>query len=66
MIVKQHFRTRVGTMTGLYTVALNVGATGAAAATVPLTEGVFGGDWRLGLACWAGLALLALPSWLPV
>lgn len=66
MIVKQHFPTQVGTMTGLYTVALNLGATGAAAATVPLTDGPFGGDWRLGLGCWALLALVALPSWLPL
>jgi MFS transporter, CP family, cyanate transporter len=66
MVVKQHFPARVGTMTGLYTVALNLGATGAAAATVPLTEGPFGGDWRLGLACWAGLAVVALPAWLPL
>jgi len=44
-------------------VALNVGATTAAAATVPLTR-AFGDDWRLGLACWAVLAALALPAWL--
>jgi CP family cyanate transporter-like MFS transporter len=66
MIVKQHFPTQVGTMTGLYSVALNLGATGAAAATVPLTRGPFGGDWRLGLACWAALAVVALPAWLPM
>ncbi|MGX6608123.1 CynX/NimT family MFS transporter [Micromonosporaceae bacterium Da 78-11] len=62
MIVKERFPTQVGTMTGLYSVALNVGATTAAAATVPITQ-AFGGDWRLGLACWAAVALLALPSW---
>ncbi|WP_164466312.1 CynX/NimT family MFS transporter [Actinoplanes teichomyceticus] len=61
-IVKDHFPTQVGTITGLYTVALNVGATTAAAATVPLTGGF--GDWRLGLACWALAALVALPPWL--
>ncbi|WP_229069493.1 MFS transporter [Actinoplanes sp. DH11] len=62
-IVKDHFPGQVGTVTGLYTVALNVGATTAAAATVPLT-GAFGDDWRLGLACWALAALVALPPWL--
>ena len=66
MIVKERFPTRVGTMTGLYSVALNLGATLAAAATVPLTAGWFGGDWRLGLACWAVLAAVALPAWLPL
>jgi CP family cyanate transporter-like MFS transporter len=65
VIVKQWFPTQVGTMTGLYSVALNVGATTAAAATVPITH-AFGNDWRLGLACWAVVAALALPSWLPL
>ncbi|MEV0897564.1 MFS transporter [Actinoplanes sp. NPDC049802] len=62
-IVKDRFPDQVGTVTGLYTVALNVGATTAAAATVPLT-GAFGGDWRLGLACWSLAAVVALPPWL--
>ncbi|GLY05571.1 MFS transporter [Actinoplanes sp. NBRC 101535] len=61
-IVKDRFPDRIGTITGLYSVALNIGATTAAAATVPLT-GAFGDDWRLGLACWALAALVALPPW---
>jgi CP family cyanate transporter-like MFS transporter len=64
MIVKERFPTQVGTITGLYTVALNIGATVAAAATVPITHAF--GDWRLGLACWAVTAVLALPAWLPL
>ncbi len=63
VIVKDRFPDRVGTMTGLYSVALNVGATAAAAATVPLTR-AFGDDWRLGLASWAVVAALAVPAWL--
>ncbi|BAL91873.1 putative MFS transporter [Actinoplanes missouriensis 431] len=62
-VVKDRFPDQVGTVTGLYTVALNIGATTAAAATVPLT-GAFGDDWRLGLACWALAAMVALPPWL--
>jgi CP family cyanate transporter-like MFS transporter len=62
-IVKDRFPDRVGTVTGLYSVALNIGATTAAAATVPIT-GAFGDDWRLGLACWSLAAVLALPPWL--
>ncbi|GIF35886.1 CynX/NimT family MFS transporter [Actinoplanes xinjiangensis] len=62
-IVKDWFPDRVGTVTGLYSVALNIGATTAAAATVPVT-GAFGDDWRLGLACWSLAALFALPPWL--
>ncbi len=65
MVVKDRFPTQVGSVTGLYSVALNVGATVAAAGTVPLTS-VFGGDWRLGLACWALVAILAVPAWLPL
>lgn len=64
VIVKEYFPTQVGTMTGLYSVALNLGATLAAAATVPLTHAF--GSWQLGLACWAVLAAVALPSWLPL
>jgi CP family cyanate transporter-like MFS transporter len=65
MVVKQRFPTQVGAVTGLYTVALNVGATAAAAGTVPVTS-AFGNDWRLGLACWAAVAVLALPAWIPL
>jgi CP family cyanate transporter-like MFS transporter len=64
MVVKEQFPTRVGSVTGLYTVALNVGATAAAATTVPLTSAF--GDWRLGLAGWALVAALAVPAWLPL
>lgn len=62
VIVKECFPDRVGAMTGLYSVALNVGATTAAAATVPLA-GVLGDDWRLGLAAWAVLSGLGVPFW---
>ncbi|MBG0560380.1 CynX/NimT family MFS transporter [Actinoplanes aureus] len=61
-VVKDQFPDQVGTVTGLYTVALSVGAATAAAATVPLTNTF--GDWRLGLACWTLAALVALPPWL--
>ncbi|MGW0583294.1 MFS transporter, partial [Streptomyces sp. NPDC002920] len=61
-VVKQFFPDRVGAMTGLYSMALNAGASSAAALTVPLTE-AFGGDWRYGLGAWAALAALAVPAW---
>lgn len=63
MVVKQRFPDRVGAMTGLYSMALNVGASSAAALTVPLSE-AFGGDWRYGLGAWSVLAALAVPPWL--
>ncbi|MEV4703675.1 MFS transporter [Actinoplanes sp. NPDC049316] len=63
VVVKQRFPAKVGAMTGLYSVALNLGASTAAAVTVPLT-GVFGGDWRLGLGVWAVVAAVAVPPWI--
>lgn len=63
VFVKRRFPDKVGMMTGLYSVALNAGATVAAAVTVPLT-GAFDGDWRLGLLVWAVVAAVALPPWI--
>jgi CP family cyanate transporter-like MFS transporter len=62
-VVKERFPDRVGAMTGLYSMALNVGASSAAAVTVPLTE-AFGGNWRYGLGAWSVLAAMAVPPWL--
>lgn len=62
-VVKHRFPDRVGAMTGLYSMALNAGASTAAAVTVPLTE-AFGGDWRYGLGIWAFLAATAVAPWL--
>jgi CP family cyanate transporter-like MFS transporter len=65
VIVKRWFPDRVGPMTGLYSMAIALGTASAAAATVPLT-GALGGDWRTGLAMWAGLAAAAVLPWVPV
>ncbi|MBA4866102.1 MFS transporter [Streptomyces sp. PSKA54] len=63
VVVKERFPHRVGAMTGFYSVALNVGASTAAAVTVPLAR-AFGGDWRVGLGAWSLLAAVAVPPWL--
>ncbi|TWD26852.1 CP family cyanate transporter-like MFS transporter [Streptomyces sp. T12] len=63
VIVKRWFPDRVGTMTGLYSMALALGTATAAAVTVPLT-GAMGGSWRAGLAVWAALAAAAVLPWL--
>ncbi|MER7108888.1 CynX/NimT family MFS transporter [Streptomyces sp. NPDC000229] len=65
VIVKRYFPDRVGTMTGLYSMALALGTSLAAAATVPVT-GALGGNWRTGLAVWAVLGALAVVAWLPL
>jgi MFS transporter, CP family, cyanate transporter len=62
VIVKRYFPDRVGSMTGLYSMALALGTSVAAAATVPMTEAL-GGSWRVGLAVWAVLAALAVLPW---
>ncbi|MGW8358807.1 CynX/NimT family MFS transporter [Streptomyces wedmorensis] len=65
VIVKRYFPDRVGSMTGLYSMALALGTSVAAAATVPMTDAL-GGDWRLGLGVWAALAALAVLPWIPL
>lgn len=63
-IVKEHFRRRSGAMTGVYLLAMMVGATAAAALSVPFADAT--GSWRLSLSAWAVVALLGLLAWLPV
>ena len=62
VIVKRWFPDRVGTMTGLYSMALALGTSLAAAVTVPVTDAL-GGSWRTGLAAWAVLAATAILPW---
>ncbi|WP_414930540.1 CynX/NimT family MFS transporter [Streptomyces sp. SHP 1-2] len=64
VIVKRYFPDRVGTMTGLYSMALALGTSLAAAATVPMTRAL-GGGWQPGLAVWGLLAAAAVLPWLP-
>ncbi|MEU8929292.1 CynX/NimT family MFS transporter [Streptomyces sp. NPDC048409] len=65
VIVKRWFPDRVGSMTGLYSMALAAGTSVAAAVTVPVTDAL-GGRWQTGLAVWAGLAAVAVLPWLPL
>jgi CP family cyanate transporter-like MFS transporter len=65
VIVKRYFPDRVGTVTGVYSMALSLGTAVAAAVTVPLTDAM-GGSWRLGLGMWAVPAAVAVLPWLPL
>ncbi|HWU11650.1 MAG TPA: MFS transporter [Streptomyces sp.] len=65
VIVKRWFPDRVGTVTGLYSMALALGTALAAALTVPLTDAL-GGSWKAGLVVWAGLAAVAVLPWIPL
>lgn len=62
VIVKRWFPDRVGSMTGLYSMALALGTALAAAVTVPMTDAL-GGSWKTGLAVWAVLAAAAILPW---
>ncbi|OII56571.1 MFS transporter [Pseudomonas putida] len=63
-IVKRDFPQHAGTLTGVYTMALCLGAAMAAGATVPLAQH-FNDSWALGLGFWMLPALLAMVVWLP-
>ncbi|OKJ06601.1 MFS transporter [Kitasatospora sp. CB01950] len=65
VVIKRYFPDRVAPMIGLYSMALSVGTSLAAATTVPLAHAL-GGSWRLGLGVWALPAVLALALWLTV
>ncbi|MGW6209298.1 CynX/NimT family MFS transporter [Streptomyces sp. NPDC055089] len=65
VIVKRWFPDRVGSMTGLYSMALALGTSLAAAVTVPMTEAM-GGSWKAGLGVWAALAAVAILPWIPL
>ncbi|WP_141780017.1 MFS transporter [Nocardioides albertanoniae] len=61
-LVKAHFPSRVGTVTGAYSAILSAGAAIGAMTTVPIAE--TSGSWRAGLLVWASTAALALVVWL--
>ncbi|NWA23521.1 CynX/NimT family MFS transporter [Pseudomonas gingeri] len=63
-IVKRDFAKQAGTMTGVYTMALCLGAALAAGATVPLSQH-FAGSWSIGLGFWVVPALVAAIFWMP-
>ncbi|MEV5599331.1 MFS transporter [Streptomyces sp. NPDC052496] len=65
VVIKTWFPDRVGPLTGLYSMALALGTSLAAALTVPVTSAL-GGSWQSGLVVWAVLAVLAVLPWLTV
>lgn len=63
-IVKRDFPKQAGTMTGVYTMALCLGAAVAAGTSVPLAQ-AFGDSWQIGLGFWLVPALIAAVFWWP-
>ena len=64
-LVKRRFGEQATFVTGIYSVALGVGAALAAGLAVPSEEWL-GGSWRAALAVWAIPALLSALVWLPL
>jgi CP family cyanate transporter-like MFS transporter len=63
-IIKRDFARQAGAMTGVYTMALCLGAAMSAGLTVPL-EQIAGDSWRVALAFWLVPVLLAAAIWWP-
>jgi CP family cyanate transporter-like MFS transporter len=63
--VKQRFPDHAALMMGVFTMTLVGGAALAAGLAVPLRDAA-GGDWRMSIAAWAGLAVVGCLAWLPV
>jgi CP family cyanate transporter-like MFS transporter len=63
-IVKEFFGDRSGLMTGVYLLAMMVGAAAASAFSVPIADAT--GSWQSALAIWGLLAVVGLAAWLPV
>jgi CP family cyanate transporter-like MFS transporter len=63
-IIKRDFQRQAGTMTGVYTMALCLGAALSAGLTVPLQQ-LADGDWRMALAFWLLPVVLAAAVWWP-
>lgn len=61
--IKQEYPQNTGPLSAVYTASLFIGPALAAAGTIPLTE-LFG-SWRMAIASWGLLAIVALPVWLP-
>ena len=65
-MIKRDFPSRAAMMTGLYTLAICMGASVSTAFTVPLERSVFDGDWAPALAFWALPAGIVLLVWAPL
>ncbi len=63
-LVKSRFPNHIGSMTSLYSTAMNLGAMFGLALAVPLANSLAGG-WRGSLNVWGFAALIPLLIWLP-
>ncbi|MCP3772154.1 MFS transporter [Paenibacillus sp. MZ04-78.2] len=64
-LIKRDFPNNVGTMTGIYSVSMNLCAAVASGVSIPISQGL-GLGWRGALGSWALLAIVSLAVWLPL
>ncbi len=64
-LIKRDFPNNVGTMTGIYSVSMNLCAAIASGVSIPISQGL-GWGWRGALGSWALLALVSIAAWLPM
>lgn len=62
--IKMNFPFRIGLMTGIYAVSMNIFAALAAGLSVPISS-INGFGWRGALGIWGLLAFITLVIWLP-
>ncbi|MFX3636796.1 MAG: CynX/NimT family MFS transporter [Candidatus Pristimantibacillus sp.] len=63
-LIKREFPEKIGLMTGIYSVSMNLCGAIASGISIPLAYGL-GLGWKGALGCWGMLALIALLIWLP-
>ncbi|MGI8351046.1 CynX/NimT family MFS transporter [Niallia circulans] len=63
-LIKQEFPTRIGLMTGVYSISMNLLAAIASGISVPIAIGL-GIGWKGGLGIWGILSFLSILFWLP-
>ncbi|GAB7056995.1 MULTISPECIES: MFS transporter [Paenibacillus] len=63
-LVKREFPERIGVMTGIYAVSMNLCGAIASGISIPITGGL-GLGWGAALGCWALLSFAAILIWLP-
>lgn len=61
-LVRQHFPSRIGFITALYSTALNVGTMFAGLFTAPLAMWL--GGWRQSMWIWVGMTVISCVPWL--
>lgn len=62
--IKHHFATKLGLMTGLYAVSMNLFGAIGSGISAPISSSL-GFGWSVSLSCWGILTLLTMIFWVP-